>query len=186
MRDDRFSACPRERGSLQLRTVVCKFGDVFNHLFPPPPGGGGLGWGHSVARSRSVISVVTIQVRNPISQAPTDVLRHGPDRCRETLGTGWLAPAQRVQVSTPSPLGPFIVDFLCLEANLVIEVNGEQHVQAAGYDRDRTLFLKEQGFRVIRFWNGQVFQRTDEVVEEVSRNLVWTRENQPGSGVPPP
>ena len=60
------------------------------------------------------------------------------------------------------PLGPFIVDFLCLEANLVIELDGGQHVEAAGYDRNRTSYLQEQGFRVFRFWNGEVLQRTDE------------------------
>ncbi|MCK6685490.1 MAG: endonuclease domain-containing protein [Thermoanaerobaculia bacterium] len=69
------------------------------------------------------------------------------------------------------PLGPFIVDFLCLEANLVIELDGGQHVEAAGYDRNRTSYLQEQGFRVIRFWNGEVLQRTDEVVDEILRNL---------------
>ena len=126
-------------------------------------------------------------MRNPISQARAKELRLRPTDAERLL---WRRICFRqlkgLKFRRQVPVGPFIVDFLCLEANLVIEVDGGQHMKAAGYDRNRTSYLQERGFRVIRFWNGEVLQRTDEVVEEILRNLVCTYGNQSGTGVPPP
>lgn len=111
-------------------------------------------------------------MRNPFSQARAEELRQRPTDAERPL---WrrlrLRQLEGYKFRRQVPLGPFIVDFLCLEANLVIELDGGQHVEAAGYDRNRTSYLQEQGFRVIRFWNGEVLQRTDEVVDEILRNL---------------
>jgi very-short-patch-repair endonuclease len=49
------------------------------------------------------------------------------------------------------PIGKYVVDFVCLEAKLVIELDGSQHVERLAYDDARTVFLSEQGFRVLRF-----------------------------------
>ena len=54
------------------------------------------------------------------------------------------------------PFGPYILDFLCREANLIVEVDGGQHTEQAAYDARRTAFLESQGLRVIRFWNSAV------------------------------
>ncbi|MFN4175434.1 endonuclease domain-containing protein [Phenylobacterium sp.] len=54
------------------------------------------------------------------------------------------------------PKGPFIVDFLCVEASLVVELDGGQHADQADYDARRTAFLEGLGLRVIRFWNSAV------------------------------
>ncbi len=64
------------------------------------------------------------------------------------------------------PLGPYIVDFVCLEKRLVIELDGGQHSEQTLYDTERTAWLETQGFQVLRFWNNQVLQET-EVVKEV-------------------
>lgn len=53
------------------------------------------------------------------------------------------------------PIGPYIVDFVCFEARLVIEVDGGQH-QDCNTDRIRDAWLESQGFRVLRFWNHEV------------------------------
>ena len=54
------------------------------------------------------------------------------------------------------PLGPYIVDFYCAEARLVVELDGGQHAEQVAYDGHRTAFLECEGLRVIRFWNHQV------------------------------
>jgi very-short-patch-repair endonuclease len=54
------------------------------------------------------------------------------------------------------PEGPFIVDFLCVEAGLVVELDGGQHTDQAAYDDRRTAYLEGLGLRVIRFWNSAV------------------------------
>ena len=65
------------------------------------------------------------------------------------------------------PIGPYIVDFVCLEDKLIIEVDGGQHTQNAEYDAERTTWLESQGFRVIRFWNNQVLEETEAVGEAI-------------------
>jgi very-short-patch-repair endonuclease len=68
------------------------------------------------------------------------------------------------------PLGPYIVDFVCLEAKLVIEVDGGQHNESQS-DRIRDNWLAKQGFRVLRFWNNEVLQNTDSVLAVVYDTL---------------
>jgi very-short-patch-repair endonuclease len=61
------------------------------------------------------------------------------------------------------PRGPFIVDFLCTEAALVVELDGSQHQDRAEYDAKRTAYLNRLGLRVIRFENGAVLTNRDGV-----------------------
>jgi very-short-patch-repair endonuclease len=51
------------------------------------------------------------------------------------------------------PLGPYIVDFVCIEKKLIVEVDGGQHDEKRFYDAKRDKWLEEKGFKVIRFWN---------------------------------
>ncbi len=69
------------------------------------------------------------------------------------------------------PIGPFIVDFVCLKARLVIEVDGGQHAIDVAYDDARTRWLESQGFAVIRFWNNDALQSTEGVVDEVATHV---------------
>jgi len=64
------------------------------------------------------------------------------------------------------PLGPYIVDFVCLEARLVIEVDGGQHA-GSEHDRVRDAWLEAQGFRMLRFWNSEVLGQTHDVLERI-------------------
>ena len=68
----------------------------------------------------------------------------------------------------------FVADFACLEAKLVIELDGGQHAQNVGYDRQRGCLIEAQGFRVLRFWDNQVFLETQAVLEEIMRALEST------------
>jgi very-short-patch-repair endonuclease len=65
------------------------------------------------------------------------------------------------------PRGPFIVDFLCIEANLVVELDGGQHADQAEYDARRTEYLEGLGLRVIRFWNSAVLTNRDGVCDTI-------------------
>jgi very-short-patch-repair endonuclease len=69
------------------------------------------------------------------------------------------------------PLGPYIVDFVCLEKRLVVEVDGSQHQEQQPYDEIRTRWLESQGYRVLRFWNNEVLDTIDAVVETIAEQL---------------
>ena len=65
------------------------------------------------------------------------------------------------------PFGDYILDFVCLENKLVIEVDGGQHGQQAGYDENRTQKLRAAGFHVLRFWDNEVLKETESVREKI-------------------
>ncbi len=68
-------------------------------------------------------------------------------------------------------LGAYIVDFVCLPARLVIEVDGGQHDTQGARDGVRTAWLTSQGFRVIRFWNNEVLGSIEGVLHVVGEQL---------------
>lgn len=61
-------------------------------------------------------------------------------------------------------IGPYITDFCSPGSKLVIEVDGSQHLDQKEYDSERTAFLAEKGYRVLRFWNSDVMNRIDSVM----------------------
>jgi len=67
------------------------------------------------------------------------------------------------------PVGPYIADFACLEIGLVIELDGGQHGLKAGmkYDDRRNEALSKAGFRVLRFWNNDVIDNLEGVLEAI-------------------
>jgi very-short-patch-repair endonuclease len=67
-------------------------------------------------------------------------------------------------------MGPYIVDFVCIEHALVIEIDGGQHADDTMGSR-RTAWLERQGWNVIRFWNNDVLGNTNGVVETILRTL---------------
>ncbi|MDX2167403.1 MAG: endonuclease domain-containing protein [Deltaproteobacteria bacterium] len=71
------------------------------------------------------------------------------------------------------PVGPYVVDFACLERSLIVEIDGGQHndVVHLAADQRRTEYLQRRGFRVVRFWNNEVFENLDGVCEEIRRLL---------------
>jgi very-short-patch-repair endonuclease len=69
------------------------------------------------------------------------------------------------------PIGPYIVDFVCFKARLIVEVDGGQHATNEAQDARRTEWLASQGFRVLRFWNTGVLGETDAVVQQVANAI---------------
>jgi very-short-patch-repair endonuclease len=64
-------------------------------------------------------------------------------------------------------IGPYIVDFCCLERRLVIELDGGQHSEQMEADRKRTTYITSRGFRVLRFWNDRVLKETYAVLDQI-------------------
>jgi very-short-patch-repair endonuclease len=69
------------------------------------------------------------------------------------------------------PFGSYIADFACHAAKLIIEVDGGQHAEQQVYDENRTAFLEDEGYRVLRFWNNDVLANTNGVMETISLSL---------------
>ena len=64
------------------------------------------------------------------------------------------------------PVGPYIVDFLCVGARLIVEADGSQHAESLR-DKARDAYLESQGWKVLRFWNNEVLQNCAGVLETV-------------------
>lgn len=71
------------------------------------------------------------------------------------------------------PIGNYIVDFVCLEKRLVIEIDGGQHNQSDNilYDQNRTQYIEKFGYKVIRFWNNEIESNIEGVYEEILKYL---------------
>ena len=81
------------------------------------------------------------------------------------------------------PIGKFIVDFVCVEKKLVIEVDGGQHATKVEADLQRSEYLRKKGYRTLRFWNNEVLQKTESVLEAV---LLSLSEDAPSPRPSPP
>ncbi len=80
------------------------------------------------------------------------------------------------------PIGPYIVDFACLAARLVVEVDGGQHAEQQDYDLRRDNYIRKSGFRVLRFWNNQILTHADDVLAEILRALRPPPKTNPRKG----
>ncbi len=69
------------------------------------------------------------------------------------------------------PIGSFIVDFVCIEKRLIIELDGGQHQENQAYDARRSTELNQRGFQVLRFWNHDVLQQSKAVTEMIFKAL---------------
>ena len=65
-------------------------------------------------------------------------------------------------------LGNYVVDFCAARKKLIIELDGSQHLEQTEYDAERTRFLESKGYKVIRFWNNDVSNNLDAVL-----NVIW-------------
>jgi very-short-patch-repair endonuclease len=84
-----------------------------------------------------------------------------------------------VKFRRQEPIGEFIVDFVCFERGVIVELDGGQHAEQLAYDEQRTVWLESQGFCVLRFWNNDVLANTEAVVETILRIIEKRR-------LPPP
>jgi very-short-patch-repair endonuclease len=76
------------------------------------------------------------------------------------------------------PMGPYIADFLCIEAKLVIELDGGQHADTVVKDKRRTEYFESLGYQVIRFWNHEVIENMSGLYDSLTLTLS-RREREP-------
>jgi very-short-patch-repair endonuclease len=84
------------------------------------------------------------------------------------------------------PLEGFILDFVCFERKIAIEVDGSQHTESSR-DRRRDSYLAKEGFCVLRYWNNDVLQRPASVLEDIFEHLnTGATDPSPGALRAPP
>ena len=81
----------------------------------------------------------------------------------------WRVPIEGTHFRRQVAIGPYFADFACHQIGLVIELDGSQHAADGGLARDaaRTSFLEAQGYQVLRFWNADVFDDIDGVLDTI-------------------
>jgi very-short-patch-repair endonuclease len=69
------------------------------------------------------------------------------------------------------PIAGYIVDFVCLQESLIVELDGGQHIEQEEKDSKRTHALETAGYRVLRFWNNDVLTNSRAVLDAIYREL---------------
>jgi primosomal protein N' (replication factor Y) len=82
------------------------------------------------------------------------------------------------------PIPPYIVDFACVEARLIVECDGGQHAQSSG-DNRRDARLRREGWHILRFWNNEILGNLDGVLYAISQALALRERVDPHPNPPP-
>jgi very-short-patch-repair endonuclease len=83
-------------------------------------------------------------------------------------------------------IGSFITDFCCFEQRLVVELDGGHHASETATDETRSAFLRSRGYRVLRFWDNEVFENIDAVLQRIAQVLGESDKTQKPSPFPLP
>ena len=98
-------------------------------------------------------------------------LRHEATDAEKLLWQYLRAEQMGFKFRRQQPIGVYIVDFVCLEAHLIIELDGGQHLESHVKDAIRDHDLNEQGFKVLRYWNHQIFTEMNAVRADIWQHL---------------
>ena len=113
------------------------------------------------------------------------VMRHGATDAEKRL---WSMLRDRrcggAKFRRQAPVGPFIVDFLCVAERLIVEADGGQHAESE-YDASRDAYLRANGFRVLRFWNNEILSQTEGVRAAIETALGTPHPPKPAAWAPP-
>jgi very-short-patch-repair endonuclease len=87
-------------------------------------------------------------------------------------------PVEGTHFRRQAPIGPYVADFFCPAARLIIELDGGHHNEdeTAERDRKRELWLEQQGYRVVRFWNSEITDDLAAVLERIYVEVHGSRE----------
>jgi len=99
--------------------------------------------------------------------------RHNRGHMNDAEVRLWLALRRRAlgyRFHRQRVFGRYIVDFVCVERRLVLEIDGSQHTESV-HDRDRDEYLARKGYRVKRVWSWDVLAATDDVVQGIREAL---------------
>jgi type I restriction enzyme R subunit len=168
-RGDRHSDTLRTLGNRMIRLDLKlndqqrkRVNDLIKSLEPPLPLG--EGWGEGV--------------KEPLPDYLIDNARELRKNQTDAEALLWQLLKNRqienAKFRRQHPIDPYILDFYCHEKKLAIELDGGQHNTKEGKEKDqeRTNFLKSKGIRVLRFWNNDVLQKTESVLEEIYNALL--------------
>ncbi|MCJ7596571.1 MAG: DUF559 domain-containing protein [Desulfobacterales bacterium] len=78
---------------------------------------------------------------------------------------------QGLKFRRQEPVGKYVVDFVCYQKRIVVEVDGGQHSKESSKDEERDRWFRKQGFKVLRFWNNDVLTNTNGVLEMIIKNI---------------
>ncbi|QXP84660.1 DUF559 domain-containing protein [Methylococcus sp. Mc7] len=113
-------------------------------------------------------------IPHPPAKLPEDLKQHARDlrkAATDAENLMWQLLRNRrlanAKFRRQHPIGKYIADFYCDEQGLVIELDGGQHAEQKTYDDQRTAFLQSQGLTVLRFWNNQVLNETEAVLQVI-------------------
>ncbi|ADE10422.1 endonuclease domain-containing protein [Sideroxydans lithotrophicus] len=84
----------------------------------------------------------------------------------------WAHRFMKLKFKRQKPIGCYIVDFVSVERKLIIEIDGGQHSEQVEYDQRRDFWLRSQGYTVLRFWNNDVMQQLDGVLEQIRLTVI--------------
>jgi very-short-patch-repair endonuclease len=85
---------------------------------------------------------------------------------------GVMLPATQVyKFRRQVPIGRYIADFVCHEARFIVEIDGGQHDPSSPREAERMEFLRNEGYRILRFWNNEVLANLDGVHETIAGEL---------------
>jgi very-short-patch-repair endonuclease len=68
-------------------------------------------------------------------------------------------------------IGPYVADFVCMKARLIVEIDGGQHANQVLYDQAREGFLRSEGYEIVRYWNTEVLGNLGGVLETLTLTL---------------
>ncbi|MGC1861132.1 MAG: DUF559 domain-containing protein [Methylocystis sp.] len=97
-------------------------------------------------------------------------------------------PLLKTHFRRQAPIGPYVADFACMRARLLIELDGPSHSfpGAAEKDQRRTEWLENEGYRVLRFWNQEIFENIDGVLDTIYAALYGSLDHDAGGALPSP
>ena len=99
-------------------------------------------------------------------------MRHEPTKAETVLWQRLKAKRlEHYKFRRQEPVAGYIADFLCYQPRLVIEVDGGHHAEQFDADELRTRVIEAEGFRVIRFWNNEIMENLDGVLERIVSEL---------------
>jgi very-short-patch-repair endonuclease len=122
---------------------------------PSPLEGEGVGWG---------VRSVDKQIARRLRKNPTAAELVLWKRLR-------LRQAEGNKFRRQHRLGSYVVDFICLEKKLIVEVDGGHHADTVKTDLERTKWLESRGYKVLRFWNNDVLKDIDAICKVVFEAL---------------
>jgi very-short-patch-repair endonuclease len=112
-------------------------------------------------------------MRNPTLVRSARVMRTGMTPAERHLWQALRGDALGVTFRRQHPIPPYVADFACLALRIVVEVDGGDH--GGREDASRDAAMREDGWRVLRYWNNEVFANRDGVVEDIARAVAELR-----------